>query len=156
MWKNFYENTLRKYEVKYREIFWYLVCGAGTTVVNLVSFWCCDNVWKRSTFVSTCIAWLLSVCFAYLTNRTFVFHSKNNAWNEILREITTFLGARICSGILEVLLMVVLVDGLHFPKIWMKMGVSILVTICNYIAGKWIIFSGKQSLRKEKTYAAEN
>lgn len=156
MWKNFYENFIRRYYEKYREIFWYLVCGAGTTVVNLVSFWCCGNLLKLPTVISTCIAWVLSVSFAYITNRTFVFRSKNNAVHEILREVSTFFGARICSGVLDVLLMVILVDGLHLPQMWMKMGVNVLVTVLNYIASKWIIFSGKQGLGEDKTYAAEN
>lgn len=156
MWKHFYENVMKTYYQKYREVFWYLVCGAGTTAVNLISFWCCGNLLKMPTAASTCIAWLLSVSFAYFTNRTLVFHSQNKTAYGILREIGTFFGARICSGILDVLWMVLLVDGLHFPEMWMKMGVNVLVTVLNYIASKWIIFSGKRSPGKDKTYAAEN
>lgn len=156
MWKNFFEDIIKRYYEKYREIFWYLVCGAGTTVVNLISFWCFGKLLHLPTVLSTCGAWILSVSFAYLTNRTFVFQSKHHSAQEILREIGTFFGARICSGVLDVLLMVIFVDVLHFPQMWTKIGVNVLVTVLNYIASKWIVFSGKQNLREDKTYVAEN
>ena len=119
--------TLKSLYQTYREVFWYLVCGAGTTVVNLVCFWCCANLLRTPTAVSTAIAWLFSVIFAYITNRTFVFRSQNRGLAAILREMTAFFGARIFSGALDVALMVIFVDGLHLPKMWMKMAVNVLV-----------------------------
>lgn len=137
--------TLKSLYQTYREVFWYLVCGAGTTVVNLVCFWCCANLLRTPTAVSTAIAWLFSVIFAYITNRTFVFRSQNRGLAAILREMTAFFGARIFSGALDVALMVIFVDGLHLPKMWMKMAVNVLVTICNFVASKWIVFRKKPS-----------
>ena len=81
--------------------------GAGTTVVNLVCFWCSANLLRTPTAVSTAIAWLFSVIFAYITNRTFVFRSQNRGLAAILREMTAFFGARIFSGALDVALMVI-------------------------------------------------
>lgn len=155
MWKNLYENVWKKYNEKYREVFWYLVCGVGTTIVNLVSFWCCTHIGEWPTVVSTCVAWLLSVSFAYVTNRTFVFHSTVHTARGIWQEAVAFFGARVCSGALDVLLMVLFVDCLHLPEMWMKMGVNVLVTVLNYIASKWIIFAGKQKTG-EHNYVTEN
>ncbi len=137
--------TLKSLYQTYREVFWYLVCGAGTTVVNLICFWCCANLLRTPTAVSTAIAWLFSVIFAYITNRTFVFRSQNSGLAAILREMTAFFGARIFSGALDVALMVIFVDGLHLPEMWMKMAVNVLVTVCNFVASKWIVFRKKPS-----------
>lgn len=137
--------TLKSLYQTYREVFWYLVCGAGTTVVNLICFWCCANLLRTPTAVSTAIAWLFSVIFAYITNRTFVFRSQNRGLAAILREMTAFFGARIFSGALDVALMVIFVDGLHLPEMWMKMAVNVLVTVCNFVASKWIVFREKPS-----------
>ena len=137
--------TLKSLYQTYREVFWYLVCGAGTTVVNLICFWCCANLLRTPTAVSTAIAWLFSVIFAYITNRTFVFRSQNSGLAAILREMTAFFGARIFSGALDVALMVIFVDGLHLPEMWMKMAVNVLVTVCNFVASKWIVFREKPS-----------
>ena len=129
----------------YREIFWYLVCGVGTTLVNLAVFWWCDVLVQAPTATSTAAAWLLSVIFAYITNRTFVFHSTNNTPKTLVWEILSFFGARVCSGVLDVVLMVVLVDGLHFSSMWTKIFVNVLVTVLNYLFSKWVIFrSGKE------------
>ncbi len=131
---------------KEREVFWYLVCGAGTTVVNLATYWLCVNLLRMPTAVSTSVAWLFSVTFAYVTNRTFVFRSTNRTLQSVLKEIGTFFGARVCSGALDVVLMVCLVDMMHFPQMWMKVFVNVLVTVLNYIFSKCIVFRKRDRL----------
>ena len=136
---------MKKLYQTYREVFWYLVCGAGTTVVNLAVFWCCANGAKTSTAVSTVVAWIFSVCFAYITNRTFVFRSQNRGLQAVLREMGSFFGARVFSGAMDVILMVLLVDMLHLPNMWMKIFVNVLVTVWNFVVSKFFIFAqGKQ------------
>jgi len=138
MWKVMWK-VWALYE-KEREVFWYLVCGVGTTVVNLVTYWLCAKMMHLPTAASTGVAWLFSVTFAYVTNRTFVFRSTNHTLQSVLKEIGTFFGARICSGALDVGFMVCLVDLMHFPQMWMKVFVNVLVTVLNYIFSKCIVF----------------
>ena len=60
---------------QYRELLSYLVFGVLTTAVNYLSYLVISPFFTY-TGVPTVIAWLLSVIFAYLTNRRFVFQSK--------------------------------------------------------------------------------
>lgn len=129
---------------KEREVFWYLVCGAGTTVVNLATYWLCAGVLCMPTAVSTSVAWFFSVTFAYVTNRTFVFRSTNHTTQAILKEVGTFFGARIFSGALDVFLMVGLVDVMQFPQMWMKIFVNVLVTVLNYVFSKCVVFRRRE------------
>lgn len=62
---------IKEYFKKYREIILYLFFGGCTTLVNIVSYYMCSRI-GMGTAVSTVIAWVLSVLFAYATNRKFV------------------------------------------------------------------------------------
>ena len=59
---------------KYREIILYLFFGGCTTLVNIVAYYICSRI-GFGTAISTIIAWVLSVLFAYVTNRKYVFEN---------------------------------------------------------------------------------
>ena len=48
------------------------------------------------------ISWICAVIFAYITNRKYVFESKNN---NIIKECTSFFGARIVTLIMDIFIM---------------------------------------------------
>ena len=51
---------------KYKDIIPYGVFGVLTTLVNIVSYWIFAHPFGLSVMVSTVLAWILSVLFAYL------------------------------------------------------------------------------------------
>lgn len=75
---------------KYKDIIPYGVFGVLTTLVNIVSYWIFAHPFGLSVMVSTVLAWILSVLFAYLTNRKWVFHSEASTSEEIGKEIVRF------------------------------------------------------------------
>lgn len=75
---------------KYKDIIPYGVFGVLTTLVNIVSYWIFAHPFGLSVMVSTVLAWILSVLFAYLTNRKWVFHSEASTREEIGKEIVSF------------------------------------------------------------------
>ena len=66
--------TLKTLYQRYREIINYLFFGVLTTVVNYVTYLVMSPFFVLTT-VPTVVAWVLSVLFAYLTNRKYVFCS---------------------------------------------------------------------------------
>ena len=60
---------------KYKEVILYLVFGGLTTLVNIVSYAVFARVFNMDTVAGTSGAWLVSVIFAYITNKIFVFES---------------------------------------------------------------------------------
>jgi putative flippase GtrA len=87
--------------------------------------------------VSNAIAWFLSVLFAYITNRIWVFESKSP---NILKEMSLFFGGRIFSGVVDMLLMYTFIDLLVLDSTISKIIVQIIVIILNYIFSKLIVF----------------
>ena len=67
---------------KYEEIIKYIIIGGFTTLIGVGSKWLllftifnADNPFELQ--VAIVISWILAVSFAYVTNRVFVFKSKN-------------------------------------------------------------------------------
>ena len=79
---------------KYREIINYLIFGVLTTIVNIgtkyaLLFTILDAKNAVELQLAITISWILAVLFAYITNRKFVFESKNK--NKIKELISFFL-----------------------------------------------------------------
>ena len=134
---------------KYREMILYLFFGGCTTLVNIVSYYICSRI-GMGTALSTVIAWVLSVLFAYVTNRKYVFESKAFGFVPILKEIAGFFLCRLATGLLDLAIMVVFVDFLHFNDMIIKILSNIIVIILNYAASKLLIFKDKSSDNKTK------
>lgn len=130
---------------KHREVLSYLFFGVGTTVVNLLLYTVTISMGVDMT-VSNAIAWFGAVVFAFITNKLFVFDSKCWELKTTLKEASKFLGARIFSGILEIILPTVLfyigLDHYLFgiEGFLAKIIVSVIVIILNYILSKIIVF----------------
>ena len=134
---------------KYKDVVAYLFFGGCTTLVNVLSYWLCSHIFKLGTTPSTIIAWILAVLFAYVTNRKWVFHSENNSFGGIIKEILSFFSCRFATGVLDWVFMFVFVDLLSFNDIVIKIISNIVVIILNYVASKLLIFK-KRDFKNEK------
>ena len=135
------------------EVLSYLFFGVMTTVVNFAVFYVSDKILGngslaefsvfghlfRITFedISTFIAWVIAVLFAYITNKLWVFESKNA---NRLKEAFDFFLARVMTGILDLLIMYVFVDLLLCNGMIIKIISNAIVIVLNYIASKLFIF----------------
>ena len=126
---------------QYRELLSYLVFGVLTTAVNYLSYLVISPFFTY-TGVPTVIAWLLSVIFAYLTNRRFVFQSKARG-KTVLKEAGSFFTARVMSGVMDVIIMAVFADWIGFDDRVVKLASNVLVVIFNYVASKLVVFRKK-------------
>ncbi len=140
---NLYDKLLSLFQ-KYRETILYLVFGGLTTLINIGSYWLLTSVFSVDFMVANALAWLISVLFAFVTNKLFVFDSKSLAAALVLKEFMLFLGARLFSGALDMGIMYLFVDILRFNDMVIKVLSNILVIIVNYILSKLVIFKKKQ------------
>lgn len=120
-----------------RELILYVVFGTFTFFVNLISYFFFENVLGVNYLISNIIAWFLSVLFAYITNRIWVFESKSP---DILKEMSLFFGGRIFSGAIDTALMYAFIDILLIGDEISKIVVQVVVIILNYVFSKLIVF----------------
>ncbi len=125
---------------KYRGFIAYLFFGVFTTLVNMVTYQICYHSFKIPNVASTLIAWLLAVLFAFITNKMFVFDSKSWTIAVLKHEIPSFLGCRLLTGILDVVIMFVTVDMMGLNAMLWKLLSNVLVILLNYVASKLVIF----------------
>ncbi len=133
-----------------REIVDYVIFGVLTTIVNLVTFNLCDLWFLMATWLSTSIAWVTAVIFAYVTNKLFVFHSETHGITELLREAGMFFGARALTYLIDLGGMILLVDMLHLPGGVGKILCNIIVLILNYVFSKLFVFKKGADDKAEK------
>lgn len=128
---------------KYKGVLSYLFFGVCTTIINVAVY----NVFyykiSVSNVISTIVAWIVAVLFAFVTNKLFVFESKSFALKIIGYELLSFLGCRLLTGAMDLLIMFVAVDCLHQNAMFWKIISNILVIVINYIASKLVIFKKK-------------
>lgn len=131
---------IREYWDKYKDVIFYLVFGVLTTVVNIVTYWVCVHILGTSVMVGTIVAWVLAVFFAYITNRSLVFHSSASGTDEIMKEITSFFACRIGTGVVDWAIMLVFVTILHFNDMIVKILANFIVIVLNFVLSKFVIF----------------
>ena len=141
---------IKKLYKKYKEIIMYLIFGGLTTLVNIVAYFILARLLNIETVASTIIALIVSILFAYITNKIFVFESKTNNKKDLLREMISFFACRALSGVMDVAIMYVTVDLWHFNDIIMKIISNIIVIIVNYVFSKLIIFKKKKDKNLER------
>lgn len=132
---------LKRIIIKHKEIIKYLVFGVLTTLVSILSY-CVLTV----TFLdpekavqlqaANVISWILSVTFAYITNKLFVFNSHGNFLKEAVKFYSSRLGTLGC----EILLMYLLVTVIGLSDLPVKIFVQFLVIVANYVISKLIVF----------------
>lgn len=114
----------------------YVVFGTLTTVVNIVVYFALEFI-GVNYIISNIIAWFLSVLFAYVTNRIWVFESRSP---DILKEMTLFFSGRIFSGVLDTALLYLFIDILTLGNTFSKIAVEVIITILNYLLSKLLVF----------------
>ena len=121
-----------------KETFLYLIFGILTTIVNIVSFFLFNKLFDYK--LSNIIAFILAIVFAYITNKKYVFESKKEEKTEIIKEFIFFIGSRLFTFVLDMLLMVLFIEALFMNVLISKIIANIFVIILNYILSKKLVF----------------
>lgn len=153
------------------EMLSYLFFGVMTTVVNFFVFFVTDKILGNGSIseftlfdhifkitfedISTFIAWIIAVLFAYVTNKLWVFESKSTKSAVVFKELISFFGARIVSFVAfesfgfmmmrNIFINFGIFGSENAPKWIAKILMSVAVVVFNYIMSKLVIF------RKKKT-----
>lgn len=128
---------------KYKFIILYGIFGVLTTVINIAVYGIFYSVLDVSNVVSNIIAWVISVLFAFITNKLWVFESKSFDIKLFMKELGSFTLCRVTTGVLDLGIMFVGVDLLKGPAMILKVVSNVIVIILNYIMSKLFVFKKK-------------
>lgn len=146
---------LKAFIQKYYEGLSYLFFGGVATLLNLVLF----AVFQAVLGTDFATGWgnvldnIICILFAYWTNRTFVFRSKNTG-KALFKEFLQFVSCRLLTMVLDQIIIMAGVEllGPHIafaaanPKLWamgVKLFSQVVVIVSNYVFSKLFIFKKK-------------
>lgn len=149
---------IKKLFLKYKELISYVFFGVLATIVSILSFKLFDVLLGPQLYLlSNVISWIITVIFAYFTNKIWVFESKSWKANVLLKEIVSFFGARVFSLVVEEAGLWLMIDQMDMGGIsWdiltfsisgnmiAKIIMQVVVVILNYVFSKLIIFKKKK------------
>ena len=137
-----------KYITKYKEQLLYILFGAATTLVNWLFYTVLLLIFPLT--ISNAIAWFISVLFAFVVNKLYVFERKGSSATETVKELLLFFLARIATGVIEIFGLPLLVyigldqEILGIEGAVAKIVTSVFVIVANYLFSKFIIFRKRQ------------
>lgn len=149
---------IKKLFLKYKELISYVFFGVLATIVSILSFKLFDVLLGPELYLlSNVISWIITVIFAYFTNKIWVFESKSWKADVLVKEIVSFFGARVFSLVVEEAGLWLMIDQMDMGGIsWdiltfsisgnmiAKIIMQVVVVILNYVFSKLIIFKKKK------------
>lgn len=120
-----------------KELILYIIFGVLTTLVNILVYYFFTKIILVNYIISNILAWVFSVFFAYVTNRIWVFESKND---NIIKECFLFFGGRLFSGVVDTGLMYLFIDILSIGDFISKIVIQVIVVVLNYVLSKLVVF----------------
>lgn len=154
---------IKKLFLKYKELISYVFFGVLATVVNLVSFKIFDVILGEHLYlVTNIVSWIITVVFAYFTNKLWVFESKSWEASIVIKELVGFFGARVFSLVVEEAGLWLMIDLCNMGTLsWeilsfnltgnmiAKIIMQVIVVILNYVFSKLVIFKHKSKNKED-------
>ena len=138
------------------EMLLYMLFGVGTAAIDFFTAKVLYDLLSGAAVLKSpsdvvaanTVSFILSVTFAFFTNKFFVFKSKSESSRHMGKEALKFFIARFLTFGLSLVGMVILVDSFSFDHDLSKIIVSVIVIILNYIFSKLIIFKTNDNAEK--------
>ena len=132
--------TLLENHRQLQELAMYLIFGVLTTAVNWAAYllltWALglrqtlpgSTPYLIISNIGQIVGWVLSVLFAFVTNKRYVFRSHSENRKGVWRELGLFTVLQLC--------------GMNDK--WDKLLMNVLVIVFNYVASRFVIFKKKK------------
>ncbi len=165
---------LKELYIKHKQLILYLIFGAITTVVSLLTCYLTLKIGVRYMhdengdptelldILGSTTQWISGVIVAFLTNKLWVFKSAEHGKRATFKQFSIFCGSRVGTYFLEVVINLVTIQlfgwlgysaikfnlfALSFDiteRVWAKLISSVIVVITNYYISKFWVFRKKK------------
>ncbi|MBD3107674.1 GtrA family protein [Bacillus sp. AGMB 02131] len=123
----------------------YVLFGILTTILNIGCYFLLSEILSYNYIFSTSTSWIVSVLFAFYTNKIYVFKSKETKVSVVLKELYLFYFFRFFSFFVETISLIFLIESYQFNHLLAKLAVTIFIVICNFFFSKLIIFKSRNT-----------
>lgn len=144
----FFPKFIRDFYYKHESVMLYLIVGAMTTAVSLITQYI-PLLIGFPTEVNTTVSWICSVTFAFFTNKVWVFKNESKTKSDWIKQAAAFYGGRLTTYFLELAFMSFTVRVLLQNEYVMKLIAQVFILVINYLFSKLVVF-GKKTKKEEK------
>lgn len=138
-----------------RETILYGIFGSITTLLNIELYQILLYLgveYKNANLITLIVV----KSMAYIVNKFFVFNSKTESFNDLVKEIWRFTVTRGATMLLDYFGLILLVEVFDFNKSISKYITTVLVVIINYFLSKKHVFVSNKKNGEEKIDIIEN
>lgn len=132
----------------------YIFFGCCTTVVNFLSYGIMRKGFSINVTVASFFSILISILFAYVVNKLFVFESRRTGLPALVKEFVSFVGMRAVTMFIEMFGTVVLNGVWGVPDMAAKLVLQIVVLALNFVFSKMVVFKEERELLPAEKEAA--
>ncbi|SFL10941.1 Putative flippase GtrA (transmembrane translocase of bactoprenol-linked glucose) [Paenibacillus sp. 1_12] len=122
----------------------YVFFGVLTTGINIICYTLLANIFSVNYIAATSIAWIISVLFAFVTNKLYVFKNWNNKTG-FLKEMVLFILLRSSSYLVDAGTMIIFVEILAVNDVLSKIMINFIIVVLNYILSKHVVFKASHN-----------
>lgn len=122
-----------------REVIMYVIFGIATTLVNLIVSFILEGIVNLNGEIASAIGIIVSILFAYFTNRKWVFQTKAKGKDNI-KEFGKFILGRAFTMIVEQGGVIIFYTHMNLPFMPVKLSLTIVVIILNFFLSKFFAF----------------
>ena len=134
--------TLKKVinKVCTRETILYIVFGVLTTLINIGISTILVKVFYVEGNLASTIGIIISILFAYVTNRKLVFNSQAANFKDISEEFVKFILGRAFTMVLEMGGVFLFYSIIGIEYVITKVSMTVIVVIVNFFISKFFAF----------------
>ena len=143
-----FPKKIQDFYYKHESVFLYLIVGAMTTAVSLVTQYI-PLLFGLPTEVNTTVSWICAATFAFFTNKAWVFKDKSKTRSDWIKQASAFYGARLATYFLELGFMILTVRVLQQNEYIMKLIAQVFILTANYLFSKLVVFRKKRKKEDE-------
>lgn len=123
-----------------KETISYLIFGVLTTLVNIVVSTILVKAFQVEGNLASTIGIIISILFAYFTNRKMVFNSTAETAKEKWAEFLKFILGRSFTMVIEMAGVFLFYTILHVEYVITKVSITVVVVILNFFISKFFAF----------------
>lgn len=125
---------------KNKEMLLYLFFGGLSFIVSILTYAVFNVGLGLNELIANILSWIITVMFAFLTNRIWVFQSSTNGITEFFKQMLAFYSGRVITLVIEEAILLIFITWLGFNSMLIKVIAQVIVIVLNYVISKLLIF----------------
>ena len=125
---------------KNKEMLLYLFFGFLSFVMSISTYALFNKVFNINELLANIFSWIITVMFAFFTNRIWVFDSPTKSMAEFVKQMSSFYWGRIVTLVIEEIILFVFITLLGMSSMLIKVIAQVVVIVLNYVISKLFVF----------------